>query len=663
MHRIVSVPTASGNVEPGSAEHLDGRGLLQFDTLHELQSRAALTWPNNPLFGTHITNEKGGEEYEWMTYREFDEHVDAAIGVLSDLGITEGSTVGIISNNRWEWVATTSAAHNLKAAVVPMYEAQLASDWTYILNDASCSVVLCANQEIFDRVQRDVVPNVPSLKAVLAYDAKDEGAEYAFQTRMQEAAAAGASSASTLLSPSPDDLASLIYTSGTTGKPKGVELTHSNHVTNLAGVRCMVSDPTDFVRTTDRSLSFLPWAHSYGQTCELWMLMAHGSSLGVCRGVPSILEDLQLVKPTMLFSVPTLFKRIYDGVNNMMENTNPIRRGLMKTALGLGEAHRLAEAGEGPALGPIQNFKYNALDKIVLSKIRDRFGGNLRLGFVAGAACPTEIVTFLDDVGIQVCEGYGLTETSPIITICSPERRKYGSVGQPIGGVHVLIMGENGEVLPPGKEGEVCCYGPNVMVGYHGKPAETDEVISLAPDGISRLFHTGDMGKMTEDGFLSITGRLKEQYKLENGKYIVPTPIEEAIGMSRFVQQVILTGANRPYNVVLLVPDWAAVRSHLKIEESVDESDLVNDDRVKALIDEEIISNCKKMKKFEVPRKWAFIAPCTAANNMLTPKMSIRRHVVIKTYDDIVSQMYEEAPTVDVGGSFEREMKKKEAAA
>ena len=208
---------------------------------------------------------------------------------------------------------------------------------------------------------------------------------------------------------------------------------------------------------------------------------------------------------------------------------------------------------------------HSALDKVVLGKTRDRFGGNLRLGFVAGTACPRDIVTFLDDVGIQVCEGYGLTETSPIITICSPERRRYGSVGQPIGGVSVVVGGPDGEVLPPGEEGEICCYGPNVMVGYHKRPKETEEVISLAPDGKSRLFHTGDMGKMSPDGFLSITGRRKEQYKLENGKYIVPTPIEEAIGMSRFLQQVVLCGANRPYNVVLLVPDWAAVRSRLKI--------------------------------------------------------------------------------------------------
>jgi len=171
----------------------------------------------------------------------------------------------------------------------------------------------------------------------------------------------------------------------------------------------------------------------------------------------------------------------------------------------------------------------------------------------------------LDDVGIQVCEGYGLTETPPIITICSPERRRYGSVGQPIGGVSVVVRGPGGEMLPPGEEGEICCYGPNVMVEYHKGPKETEEVISLAPDGKSRLFHTGDISKMFPDGFLSITGRRNEQYKLENGKYIVPTPIEKAIGMSRFLQQVVLCGANRPYNVVLLVPDWAAVRSRLKI--------------------------------------------------------------------------------------------------
>ena len=225
-------------------------------------------------------------------------------------------------------------------------------------------------------------------------------------------------------------------------------------------------------------------------------------------------------------------------------------------------------------------------------------------------------------------------------------RRQIGSIDRSIGGVTVSIVDENGNEVFNGKEGEICCVGPNVMRGYHNNKEATDEVFSVAPDGAQRMFHTGDLGRRDDDGFIRVTGRLKEQYKLENGKYIVPTPIEEAIGMSRFISQAVLCGANRPFNVVLLVPEWPAIRPSLGVDDSVLEDELVNDDRVNQLIDAEIISSCSNLKKFEIPQDWAFVAPFTAANNMLTPKMSIRRHKVIHTYGDIVSHMYGDDPII-----------------
>jgi long-chain acyl-CoA synthetase len=402
----------------------------------------------------------------------------------------------------------------------------------------------------------------------------------------------------------------------------------------------MVDDPRDFIRETDVSLAFLPWAHSYGQTCELWCAVAHGASMGVGRGVPQILEDLSLVRPTTLFAVPTLYKRIYDGVHNLMEAANPVRKGLMKKALALGRKRSEARAGSGPELGFVEKLQFGALDGIVLDKIRGRFGGRMRHGFVAGAACPKEIIDFMDDIGIPICEGYGLTETSPIISMNSPYNRKPGSVGQTLKGVEVIIVGEDGLPAAPGDEGEICCTGPNVMKGYYNNPEATAEVITLAPDGKSRMFHTGDLGRMSHDGWVRITGRLKEQYKLENGKYVCPTPIEEAIGMSRFVAQVVLAGANRPHNVALIVPDWVSIRAEFGIADAVSDDLLASDERVRSLIEDEIQSNCAGLKKFEIPQDFTFVAPFTAANNMLTPKMSIRRHVVIRTYEDEVALMY-----------------------
>jgi len=620
---------------------LDDQGLVTFNTLHELQLHSSQVFKENELFGTY---EEESKSFRYMTYDEYNQKVNRCRVLLQDLGIGEYSKVAIIANNRWEWATIAAATYSLNAALVPMYEAQLPSDWTYILNDSGAHTVFCATQEIFDKVQNEVLPSTPTVKSSLCLDAPLEES-HSFQGAL--ASYQMECNGSLIHAPTPEDLAGLIYTSGTTGKPKGVELTHLNFTSNIKGAtRSLVKDPKALVGESDRSLSFLPWAHSYGQTCELWSLMCSGASMGVCRGVPVILEDLQLVKPTNLFSVPTLYKKVYDGVHNLIESAPPLRQKLMKNALAIGEAKAAADKKLREPLGSLERIKFAALDRLVLSKIRDRFGGNLLRGFSGGAACPAEVIGFMDNIGIPICEGYGLTETSPIITLNVPENRTVGSVGRPIGGVTVYILDKNGNQVGPGEEGEICCVGPNVMNGYYNNKKATDEVISIAPDGKSRMFHTGDMGKMDDAGWLSVTGRIKEQYKLENGKYVVPAPIESAIGMSRFISQVVVCGANRPHNVALLVPEWPTIRTELEIEDDVTDDEVANEIAVKELIDNEIIQSCTKLKKFEIPKEWAFVAPFTAANNMLTPKMSIRKHKVIDTYEELISSMYDNDPIV-----------------
>lgn len=400
-------------------------------------------------------------------------------------GVGEFDKVAIIANNRWEWVTIAAACYSLNASMVPMYEAQLANDWKYILNDSQSSVLFCATQDIYNRVHQEVLPSTPSVQAVLCLDA-EEGEPHAFATAMSNTM--GDTEGRLILPPTQEDLANLIYTSGTTGKPKGVELTHLNFTSNVkAAGRSMLDDPRDLVSEGDTSLAFLPWAHSYGQTVELWLGMSAGMRMGICRGIPMILDDLQLVKPTVLFSVPTLYKKVYDGVNNMMQTESGLKGAMLRRAVELGRANAMVNEGSRGPLNPIQSLQFKMLDRIILSKIRQRFGGNLRFGCVAGSACAPEVLSFMDAIGIPILEGYGLTETSPIITINVPGQRSVGSVGRAIGDVSIHIVDENGNAVETGEEGEICCSGPNVMRGYHNNQESTDEVITLAPDGKTRM--------------------------------------------------------------------------------------------------------------------------------------------------------------------------------
>jgi len=363
---------------------LDDRGLTRFATLHELQTRSCAVFRDNPLYGIYNADKN---EFEFGTYGDFGSRVDQTRRVLQHLGVGPDDKIAVISNNRWEWAALACAAFSLRASMVPLYEAQRPSDWTYICRDAQPKALFCATQDIYDRVQSRVIPNAPVLQSVLCLDAPC-GEPHAFRTLLQDKLVQANTAG--IVPPTPDDLASLIYTSGTTGKPKGVELTHANITSNVLGVRNTVESPKDFFEETDTALAFLPWAHVFGQTIDLWCPMAHGTSSAICRGVLHVQEDLQLVRPTALAAVPLLFKKVYEGVHAVMETANPRRRYLMRRALELGGKNAGYRNGTGPPMGVVERLQFAALDKLVLARIRDRLGGRLKYAAVGGAACPRE---------------------------------------------------------------------------------------------------------------------------------------------------------------------------------------------------------------------------------------------------------------------------------
>jgi long-chain acyl-CoA synthetase len=384
---------------------------------------------------------------------------------------------------------------------------------------------------------------------------------------------------------------------------------------------------------TDRTLSFLPWAHAFGQTVELHTVFGMGGSTAFATSVAEITSNLPEVKPTMLVSVPTIFGRIYTGLKKRMAEGSSVQKMIFDQAMSNATKRRdLAADGKSSWFVDTQQKLF---DKLVFSKVRDGLGGNLTYAISGGAAIPVEVAEFIDNLGVTVYEGYGLSETSPIATANWPGSRKIGSVGKPIPGTSVSL---DAAASADERDGEIVIYGHNVMQGYHNRPEENEKVFT--DDG---GFRSGDLGRIDDDGFLFITGRVKEQYKLENGKYVVPTPIEEKIGLSAYVANVMVYGDNKPFNVAVIVPDEAALMEWAAAE-GITETEfatLVNDPKVQQLIGDEVDQAMAGVKGYEKVR--AFVVAdedFTTENGMLTPTLKVKRRIVIDRYDDEIKALY-----------------------
>jgi len=434
--------------------------------------------------------------------------------------------------------------------------------------------------------------------------------------------AAGAKAPAPFEQPEPDEIAGYIYTSGTTGKPKGVLLSHKNFCANVNAIEGLFP-----ITPEDRSLAFLPWSHSFGQTAELHSLMSQGMSIAINDEVPNLVGNLGEVKPTVLIAVPRIFNRIYDGVNKQMQAKPAPIRALFRAGVAAA-----SKRSRGQSLGVLESMMLGLADKMIFKKIRGRVGGRLRFASCGSAALSLEVAEFVDALGIDIYEGYGLSETSPVVTTNYPGHKKPGTVGKPLPGVRVTI--DKSATNDP-KSGEIVVYGDNVMKGYHNRPEENAQVFS-ADGGLK----TGDMGYVDDDGYLVITGRIKEQYKLETGKYVVPSPLEEQLKLSPFVANVMLFGDNKPHNVALVVADVDAVKRWAE-QEGHELGDLGNDDKVKALIKEELKKYSETFKSYERPRDIAIVTEdFTVENGMLTPSLKLKRRTVMAKYGPKIQGLY-----------------------
>jgi len=589
----------------------------KFESLVQVFHRSMEKFGDRALFGV-----KRDGQWHWMTYREWGDQVRRLRTALQNLGVEAGDRVAIIANNSPEWAAGAYASYGLGAAYVAMYESQLDKDWKHIIADCGAKVLFVANEQIAERVRsfRDALPD---LEQVILLSGVPKGDEHAFADLLQ-------SEPSELVDPGPDAIADFIYTSGTTGNPKGVRLTHRNLAYNVSAIHAVFPLEPD-----DRSLCFLPWAHSFGQTVELHGLFSMGSSIGLAEAVDKIVANLAEVRPTVFASVPRVFNRIYDGLHAKMNEEGGLKKKLFDAAIATAQ-ERKRLAAQGKHSGWIE-LKFKVLDKLVFSKVRERFGGRLKYAFSGGAAISREVAEFIDDLGITVYEGYGLSETSPIATMNYPGARKIGSVGKPIPGVEIEI--DLAATEDPA-QGEIVIYGHNIMEGYHNLDEANAEVL-VEKNGV-RGFRSGDMGMVDDEGFLHITGRVKEQYKLLNGKYVVPTPLEEKLKLSPYISNVMVHGMNREYNVAVVIPDYEALEGWAR-ERGLDPdpASLAKNDALRSLIEEEVQRLSADFKGYEKARK-IFIGDedFTTDNGMLTPTLKLKRRVVQERYADAIESLY-----------------------
>ncbi|HEY7515006.1 MAG TPA: long-chain fatty acid--CoA ligase, partial [Vicinamibacteria bacterium] len=459
---------------------------------------------------------------------------------LRDLGVEKGDKVAILSENRPEWAFADLATLCAGAADAPVYATLTPAQVLYILNDSESKAVFVSNAAQAAKVA-EVRGQLKTLRHVVCMDEAPVAGTTALEAvraRGREALARDKDAVRRRAAEmGPDDVATLIYTSGTTGDPKGVMLTHGNLVSNVLGAAKIFTA----LGPDDVCLSFLPLCHSFERTAGHNFMLYAGATIAYAESVEAVPVNMQEVRPTVMSSVPRLYEKMYARVNEKVANDPPARQRIFRWALGVGREIFRHQVERTPP-GLVLKLKHRIADALVFSKIKERTGGRLRLFVSGGAPLAREIAEFFGAAGLTICEGYGLTETSPVITANRPDWIKPGTVGLPLEGIEVRIAAD----------GEILTRGPHVMKGYYNKPEATREAID--PEG---WLHTGDVGHLDADGFLVITDRKKDIIVTSGGKNIAPQPIENKLKTNRFIGEIVMIGNKRNFPSALVVPNFA----------------------------------------------------------------------------------------------------------
>ncbi len=547
---------------------------------------------------------------------------------LHSLGIGHGDRVAILSESRPEWTLTDAGCLFAGVVDVPIYPTLTPSQVRYILRDSGARVLAICDRQKFQDVAQ-VLRDCPAVEQIVFFNSEGtseaEGLSLAVleergrvlllqQPRLVDDLARAAQ---------PHDLATILYTSGTTGEPKGVMLTHSNLVSNMIDSSVYLS-----FGSSDIALSVLPLSHIFERQA-MYMYLHRGMAVYYAESLETIGPNLREVKPTILVGVPRIFEKIYARIKARVAEKGRLNVAMLNWAVAIAKQQARFQVDKKPVPRGLA-LKHRLATRLVFSKWREAFGGRIRVLVSGGAALPEELGYIYLGAGIPIIQGYGLTETSPVITAGQLEDNRIGTVGKPISRVEVRLAAD----------GEIETRGPNVMRGYYNKPEETRAVFT--EDG---WFKTGDIGTIDADGFLRITDRKKELFKTSGGKYIAPQPLEQMIKGSRFVNQVVLIGNERKFPAALIVPNWDQVESYARLKgiKAKSRAELCTNERIVDLFQRQIAGLTPDLAQYERVKKIALLEnEFTIDGGEMTPTLKVKRRVIDEKYRQVIDRLYEE---------------------
>ncbi|MCL4281075.1 MAG: long-chain fatty acid--CoA ligase [Flavobacteriales bacterium] len=567
---------------------------------------------------TCISTKENGAWRSYSTAETVETAEKLAMGLMA-LGIHPGDKVAIGSGNRSEWCIVDQALLRMGVINVPIYPTSSIEDYAYVLNHAEVRVFFASNRELYDKA-KTASASVPSLKHIFTFDRidglphwtqlLDQGQDQRGQLDLYKAQVKGT------------DLATIIYTSGTTGKPKGVMLTHRNILSNVEASTERL--PVDI---GSRCISFLPLCHIY-ERMLMYLYQRTGMNIHFQETLDDLGARIKEVRPHVFTAVPRLLEKIYDSILAKGEALTGIKRQLFLLSLKLGEQYDV----HGKSAW--YRMQLGLVNKLVFSKWREALGGEVLCVASGSAALHPRLARIFNAAGVPVMEGYGLTESSPVISVndVRNDGLRFGSVGKPIANVQVRIA----------DDGEILAKGPNIMIGYYKQPEQTAEVLDA--DG---WLHTGDIGRLDENGFLYITDRKKEMFKTSGGKYVAPQVIENKLRSSRFIEQAMVIGENRKFPAALIVPSFAFLKDYCALKEIPygGPEEAVREQRIIARIQQEVdavnqgLGHWEQVKKFVLlPKEWSI------DGGEFTPSLKLRRKPILAKYATEVDGIYSNTP-------------------